>query len=233
MKRIGILGGLGPEATLYYYRVLIDLCHERPEANENYPEIIIYSLNLDECRGLMELGDWAGLAAKLVSGLQSLGRAGVHFGLIEANTPHIVFDDVKSRSPVPLLNIVEETCTVISGLGLTRVGLVGTKITMEAHFYQDVFDRKNISIVTPGLQDQAYIYKKIVTELGLGIILEDTRKDFLSIIQRMIDEESIEGLVLGCTEIPLLLTNDALGISFFDTSRIHAEAAFRHCLSET
>jgi len=233
VKKIGIVGGLGPEATLYYYRVLIDLCHENKDLGANYPEIIIYSLNLEECRQMMELGNWGQLTTKLLAALQSLYRAGADFGLIAANTPHMVFEDVEAKSLIPLLSIVEETCNAITERGLSKVGLIGTLITMQANFYRDVFNKGNISIVVPKEDEQAYIYNKIASELGLGIMLDETRNNFLKIAQRMIDQESIQGLILGCTEIPLLLTKEELGIPFFDTSKIHAQNALKYCLSET
>jgi len=232
MKRIGIVGGLGPEATLYYYRILTDLCYDNKDLGRNLPEIIIYSLNLEECRAIMELGNWAELTAKLLGAFQSLYKAGADFGLIAANTPHMVFDDIKARSPIPLLSIVEQTCKVVARHGLKNVGLLGTRITMQSAFYRDVFSKHNISLAVPQKDEQNFIYEKIVSELGVGIMLEETRNRFLDITQRMIEEESIQGLILGCTEIPLLLTKGELGIPFFDTSKIHAQSALSYCMSD-
>jgi aspartate racemase len=233
MKRMGIIGGLGPEATLYYYRVIIDLCYENKDLEGNYPEIIIYSLNLEECRHSMEKGNWPELSTKLVEACQSLSRAGAEFGLIAANTPHMVFDHVREKSPIPLLSIVEETSEEVVRHGLRKVGLIGTLITMQSHFYEDVFRRRNISIAVPGEDEQTYIYEKIRSELGVGIMLAETRGRFLQIAQRMKEDDSIQGLILGCTEIPLLLTREELGIPFFDTSKIHAQSALRYSLAKT
>lgn len=233
MKRMGIIGGLGPEATLYYYRVIIDLCYENKDLEGNYPEIIIYSLNLEECRHSMEKGNWPELSTKLVEACQSLSRAGAEFGLIAANTPHMVFDRVREKSPIPLLSIVEETSEEVVRHGLRKVGLIGTLITMQSHFYKDVFRRRNISIAVPGEDEQTYIYEKIRSELGVGIMLAETRGRFLQIAQRMKEEDAIQGLILGCTEIPLLLTREELGIPFFDTSKIHAQSALRYSMAKT
>jgi aspartate racemase len=233
MKRMGIIGGLGPEATLYYYRVIIDLCYENKDLEGNYPEIIIYSLNLEECRHSMEKGNWPELSTKLVEACQSLSRAGAEFGLIAANTPHMVFDHVKEKSPIPLLSIVEETSEEVVRHGLRKVGLIGTLITMQSHFYEDVFRRRNISIAVPREDEQTYIYEKIRSELGVGIMLAETRGRFLQIAQRMKEEDAIQGLILGCTEIPLLLTREELGIPFFDTSKIHAQSALRYSVAKT
>jgi aspartate racemase len=233
MKRMGIIGGLGPEATLYYYRVIIDLCYENKDLEGNYPEIIIYSLNLEECRHSMEKGNWPELSTKLVEACQSLSRAGAEFALIAANTPHMVFDQVREKSPIPLLSIVEETSEEVVRHGLRKVGLIGTLITMQSHFYEDVFRRRNISIAVPGEDEQTYIYEKIRSELGAGIMLAETRGRLLQIAQRMKEEDAIQGLILGCTEIPLLLTREELGIPFFDTSKIHAQSALRYSLVKT
>lgn len=233
MKRMGIIGGLGPEATLYYYRVIIDLCYENKDLEGNYPEIIIYSLNLEECRHSMEKGNWPELSTKLVEACQSLSRAGAEFGLIAANTPHMVFDHVREKSPIPLLSIVEETSEEVVRHGLRKVGLIGTLITMQSHFYEDVFRRRNISIAVPREDEQTYIYEKIRSELGVGIMLAETRGRFLQIAQRMKEEDAIQGLILGCTEIPLLLTREELGIPFFDTSKIHAQSALRYSVAKT
>ena len=233
MKTIGIVGGLGPEASLYYYRTLIDLAHEA-QGEKKYPEIeiVIYNLNQNECGAkLFDSGRWTELAAKLIDAIQRLYRAGADFAIIACNTAHTIFDDVKAKSPIPLLSIVEETCKAVAGLGLTKVGLFGSPTTMQGHYYQDVFSKKNISIVVPKGEDQAYIGSKTREELVLGVIRDETRKGFLEVAQRMIDEESIEGLILGCTEIPLLLGKEKFVIPFFDSSKIHAESAFRYSTS--
>ena len=231
MKKMGIIGGLGPEATLYYYRVIVDLCNGNKDLGGNYPEMIIYSMNLEECWGFMKKADWASLSSKLLEAFHSLYRAGAEFGLISANTPHIVFDKIEGKTPIPLLSIVEETCKAVQKKGVRKVGLVGTEITMQSDFYRKVFNMKNITISVPRDDEQAYIMEKIRSELSVGIILEETRTGFLDIAKRMMKDDSIEGLILGCTEIPLLLTEETLGIPFFDTSRIHAESALRYSLS--
>ena len=233
MKVIGIVGGLGPEASLYYYRVLIDLAHKAQRTK--YPEIemVIYNVNQEETGAkLFTAGKWKEHADRLVDAIQRLYRAGAEFAIIACNTSHTVFDEVKARSPLPLLSIVEETCKEVERRGLTKVGLFGSPDTVQGHFYPDVFSKRNILIVIPKPEEQAYIGGKVREELVLGIMRDETRKGFLEIAQRMIDEESIQGLILGCTEIPLLLTKEELGIPFFDTSRIHAESAFRYALSE-
>jgi len=232
MKRIGIVGGLGPEATLYYYRTLMDLCYADQALEGNTPEVVIYSLNLEECRKIMEEGRWPEMVDILLGAFSSLFQAGADFGLIAANTPHMVFDEINDKSPIPLLSIVEETCKAVVNKGLRKVGLLGTLTTMGSRFYADVFDKRHVTLESPKKEEQIFIYDKIVHELGVGIVLEETRKQFLEIAGGMIKDQHIEGLILGCTEIPLLLGKQKFDIPFFDTSKIHAKAALDFSLTE-
>jgi aspartate racemase len=228
VKKIGIIGGLGPESTIDYYRIICQAYRKKTDGQ--YPQIIIYSLNFKDfpctgsSAGLEEITEW------LTSAMHALHRASADFALIAANTPHIVFDEVKKRSPIPCISIVEETCRVACSMGLKRLGLFGTKTTMGAHFYQNVFSPHGIAIVVPHDVEKEYIHDKITTELMYNTVFETTRQDFLAIVERMVREDSIDGLILGCTEIPLLLTQDACGIPFLNTTMIHALAAVEFSL---
>ncbi len=225
MKKIGIVGGLGPEATVDYYRIIVDSVQKRQKGM--YPEVIIYSLNIREFPDIdlkrNELIDW------LVNAVKSLAKAGADFGVISAGTPHIVFEEVEAASPIPLLSIVEETCKAVNRLRLRKVGLLGTKITMSRDFFQRVFERKGISIVVPNEREQDYINKKLFTEIMFHNIVEDTRQGLLRIVKRLLDSESIEAVILGCTELPLILTKDEYGIPFLNTTKIHAESVVDYC----
>ncbi len=242
MKIIGIVGGMGPEASLYYYRILIDLKREAQKTINPDVGWIIYNANPIPRTGSVNRetsGATLSPARKkamenpdrLLFAIEGLYRAGADFAIIACNTVHTVFDEVKAKSPLPLLSIVEETCKEVARRGITKVGLFGSMITMQGHFYPDVFTKQSIPLVVPKPEEQAYIDSKVFEELVRGIMRDETRKEFLKIVRRMIDEESIEGLILGCTEIPLLLTKDELGIPFFDTSKIHAESAFKYALA--
>ena len=235
MKRIGIVGGMGPEGSLYYYRLLVELSRGTQSSGRKYPEIemLIYNLNQNKFINMSDSSSWVEFTAKLVNAIQGLYRGGADFALIACNTAHVVFDDVKAKSPIPLLSIVEEACKAVARLRLAKVGLFGSRITMQGHFYQDVFRKNNISIVVPREEEQVYIHSKNREEIVLGILRDETRAGFLEIARRMIEEESIQGLIIACTEMPLLLTKDELGIPFFDTSKIHAQSAFSYSLSET
>ena len=234
MKRIGIIGGVGPEASLYYYRTLIDIAREASDTERPQVEAIIYNLNHQKCGPRMfGPGRWSEFAANFIDAAQRLYRAGADFAIIACNTAHIVFDEVKANSPIPLLSIVEETCKAVEKRGLTKVGLFGSPDTMKSHYYQDVFSTKGISAIAPKGEDQAYIGNKVRGELAIGIIRDETRNGFLEIVRRMIEQDTIQGLILGCTEIPLLLGKVEFEIPFFDTSRIHVESAFNYALSGT
>jgi len=220
MPVIGMIGGLGPESTLDYYRMLIEK-HRAMAKEDKNPEIVIYSVDLYKFMELFGKGDLEAAADQLVAAAESLRKSGADFGFISANTPHIVFDQIKSRSPIPLISIVEETCKVVAERGIKRVGFIGTRFSMRSSFYQKEFDSKGIRVIIPGDDEQEYIHHKLVTEIELGVFLEETRNDLLRIIERMKREDSIEGVILGCTEFPLILTKDEFGIPFFNTSEIH------------
>jgi len=225
MKNIGILGGMAPESTVEYYRIITTLCRQRG-MGYRYPVIIIYSLNFQEFISLVESGSLPEVTNLLCDAINSLSNAGADFALMASNTPHIVFNEVAARSPIPLLSIVDETGRVASNFGFTRVGLFGTRFTMQADFYSNVLSTKyGISVVTPQKADQDYIHCKIMTELVNDCIVEGTRQELSRIARMMADKEGIEALILGCTELPLILSEDVIGIPVLDTTRIHAEAA--------
>src|SRR6266581_7383265 len=151
MKTLGMIGGLGPESTLDYYQRIIALYRERT-GDRHHPEFVIVSVDLRKGLDFMNANDLSGMANYLVEGIDKLARAGADFGIISANTPHIVFDDVAPRSPIPLISIVEATCAAARAQNLKRLALFGTRYTMQATFYPKVFARENIELVVPELQ---------------------------------------------------------------------------------
>lgn len=230
MVKIGMIGGLGPESTLDYYRLLIDEYRSKSK-NESNPEIIIYSMDINKLLKLVENEEWDKLVNFLIEGIKILEKGGADFGFISANTPHIVFDRIKEVSSIPLISIVEKTGEYIERKGIKKVGLLGTKFTMESDFYKKVFDEKGIEIVYPNNEEVKYIQHKLMTEIELGNFLDETKEGLLNIIKRMIKDNSIEGVILGCTELPLILTKSEFGIPFFNTSKIHVESIIKHYLN--
>ncbi len=228
MKTIGILGGLGPDSTLDYYKT-ITRAFSGGENDFSFPEIIIVSANLQEALQIVETKDWPKLTGWLLDKVERLHKAGAEFGAIACNTPHIVFDELAERSPIPLISIVEETAKYAQQKRLKNLGLMGTKLTMGSDFYQQVFAQHGISVVVPTEKEQERIQHLIFTEIELGIFKESTHNELLSITKRMKDEDKIDGLILGCTELPLILTDEVFNIPFLNTSAIHCRSIIEYC----
>jgi len=225
MKCIGLIGGLGPESTVDYYRSLIETHRSRyPDADP--PSIIINSVNMQHVLRCVREERLQDLATFLVSELQKLAAAGADFALLTANTPHIVFDEVERASPLPLISIVQAAADRAQQSGFQHVGLLGTRFTMQATFYPDVFAKKQMQIHVPDEEDQAYLHEKYFKELVNGVFLDETRQAVTKIIVRMKDRDDIQAMILGGTELPLLLRGgDAGGVPLLDTTRIHVDAA--------
>ena len=224
VRTAGMIGGLGPESTIDYYRSILARCRAR-KPDGGYPHIIINSLDVDKGIAMLDAGRLDDLADYLVSGVELLVRAGADFGFIAANTPHLVFDELQRRSAIPPLSIVRATANQAKALGLKRVGLFGTGFTMRASFYPEEFQRAGIALVTPKEPERDFIHKKYIGELLKNQFLPQTREEIMRIARRMQAEEGIEALVLAGTELPLLLREAAgHGIEFLDTTVIHVEA---------
>jgi aspartate racemase len=180
----------------------------------------------------MEASDLSGMANYLLEGIDKLARSGADFGIISANTPHIVFDELAPKSPIPLISIVEATCAAAKAQNLKRLALFGTRYTMQADFYPKVFVRESIELFVPDSHDQEYIHDKYMNELVPGKFLSETRAGLLAIVDRMKTTSNIEGVILAGTELPLILRDPIHnGIPFLDTTKIHVEAAVAHMLS--
>ena len=231
MKTLGIIGGLGPESTIDYYGKIIALYRDRT-GDGSYPQFIVNSVNLKKGLDFMEANNLPGMADYLV---EEIGRARARrcsFGLISANTPHIVFDEVASKSPIPLVSIVEATCAAAKARKLKRLALFGTRYTMQATFYPKVFSRERIELLVPNLEDQTYIHDKYLNELVPGQFLPATRAGLLAIVDRMKANSDIDGVILAGTELPLILReSEHNGIPLLDTTEIHCEAAVIEMLS--
>ncbi len=231
MKTAGIIGGIGPESTIEYYRAIVATYRERKQ-DGSYPSVFINSIDLNKLLGLVEADELAQVTRYLLAEIQKLAKAGADCGLLAANTPHIVFDELRSRSPIPLISIVEAACDAAKALGLKRLGLFGTQFTMQARFYPDVFSKEGITLVIPQRDEQAYIHDRYVNELLKGIFLPETHERLLQIVDRLIERENIQGLILGGTELPLLLREPTHhGIPFLDTTQIHVQALVAELLS--
>src|SRR5262245_2189051 len=231
MKTLGIIGGLGPESTLDYYQRIVALYRES-KFDGCYPVLVIARVVLRRGLDVMDANDLSGMANYLLESIDKLARSGADFGIISANTPHIVFDEVAPKSPIPLISIVEATCAAAKAQNLKRLALFGTHYTMRADFYPKVFARDGIELLVPDSHDQDYIHDKYMNELVPGKFLPETRAGLLTIVDRMKTTKNIDGVTLAGTELPLILRDPIHnGIPFLDTTKIHVEAAVVEMLS--
>jgi aspartate racemase len=222
MSTVGIVGGLGPESTIDYYRRILKAWEKDDPTSA--PSIVIDSLDVRRALYLVDKNR-SELAEYLLASLRRLAGAGAHFAVMTANTPHIVFDDLTARSPVPLLSIVEVCAEEARQRGLGRLALLGTRFTMEASFYPEVCARYGVAVVTPNDAERAWIHERYVGELLEGEFRDDTRQRFMSLVSRLRDEASIDGVILGGTELPLLLPTPLIaGVPALDTTALHVAA---------
>ena len=230
MKTVGIIGGIAPESTIQYYRLIVAGYREH-KRDGNYPSILINSINMKQMLDLIGAKRLPKVVQYLKGELDKLARAGADFGVLASNTPHLVLDDLQAVSPIPLISIVEATCQRASELGLERVGLFGTRFTMQGGFYDREFEKRGMAIVLPADDDQEYIHEKYMTELVNGVVLKETKAGLLRIVDRLKREQEIQGLVLGGTELSLILKDgDDPEIPFLDTTSIHVQSIIRELL---
>lgn len=229
MKTIGLVGGLTWLSTLDYYRLLNEMVNQQLGGVEA-GQIIIYSVNFGEIKVLTEAGQWDEIA-RLISGVaKKLEQAGADCVLIGANTMHKIADTIQSAVTIPVIHIAEEVALSIKEKGLSRVALLGTRYTMQLDFYKDKLAAKGISTIIPDEAEIETINTAIYTEMGKGIFTPSTKTKFLEIIRRLTNEGA-EGIILGCTEIPILIKQEDCAVPVFDTTRIHSQAAVRFALS--
>lgn len=225
MKTLGIVGGIAPESTVDYYRQIIAL-YRAQRRDGGYPNILINSIDLKEMLALIGVGKLPEVTEYLLAAVVKLAAAGADFGLFASNTPHLVFEEIRQRSPLPLVSIVEATCEAALALGLGKVGLLGTRFTMQGGFYPKVFSAHRIEVVVPSSDEQEYVHNRYMGELVHGVYRADTREQLLTIVERLRSQEGIQGLILGGTELPLLFRDGAQAdIPVLDTTRIHVERA--------
>jgi aspartate racemase len=223
MNPIGVIGGIGPESTIDYYRLLIEVYQQR-RTDGSYPAVIINSVDLGQMIRLVAANDLGSLEALILIELDRLCRAGATIGLLAANTPHIVYDALEKSSPLPLVSIVETTCSAAKRAKVKRAGLFGTRFTMQGGFYQKVFQREGIEIVIPNEPEMADLHARYMGELVKGNFTAETRERAVTVARRLQKDHGIEALILGGTELPLLLRGaTGLDLPLLDTTRLHVE----------
>ncbi len=228
-KRIGILGGMSPESTIEYYQYITRRYTER-FGDYGYPQIIIYSVSFQPYVDWPNAERWDLVVQGLSEAAQKLEAAGADFIIIATNTMHLVFDQVQASVNVPMVSLLDAVGEAILGQGMHTVGLLGTRFAMEKGFYQDALARKGITVLVPDADDRRYVNEVIYNELVAGQISDESRSEFIAIIRKLAGRGA-KGVILGCTEIPLLVGDADAGLPLFDTTAIHAEAALNYALA--
>ncbi len=223
MKTIGLLGGMSWESTQLYYQ-LINRATQAKLGGIHSARCVIYSFDFTDIEALQEAGDWAGSGRLLGNAAGALRDVGCNFVLVCTNTMHAVADDIERISGLPLLHIADPTIEAIRSAQITTVGLLGTRYTMERPFFKERLERAGIRVLIPSCEERAIIHDVIYGELVRGVVREDSRSQYLTIIQRLA-AEGAEGMILGCTEIGMLVKQGDASIPCFDTTELHALAA--------
>jgi aspartate racemase len=232
-RRIGILGGMSPESTVAYYEYITHTYTER-YGDYGYPEVLIYSVSFQPYVDWPNEGRWDLVAEGLSEAAQRLVAAGADLLLIATNTMHIVFDQVQASVDVPMISLLDAVARAILACDIRTVGLLGTRFTMEQPFYRQALSRTGIQVLVPGPEDRAYVNRVIYDQLVAGQVRAESRASFLEVIGRLA-ARGAHGVILGCTEIPLLIAQsdvDRYGVRLFDTTTIHAEAALTYATQE-
>ena len=228
-KRIGILGGMSPESTVGYYQYITRTYTER-YGDYGYPEVLIYSVSFQPYVDWPSEGRWDRVVEGLSAAARQLEAAGADFIVIATNTMHLVVEEVQAAVSVPVLSLLDAVGDAIRAQGLRVAGLLGTRFTMEKVFYAEALAEKGIRVLVPEANERRFVDDVIYRELVSGEIREASRRRFVEIIEGLA-ARGAEGVILGCTEIPLLVRTCDVEVPLFDTTLIHAEAALNYALA--
>jgi aspartate racemase len=226
MKRVGIIGGLGPVSTLDYYSGIINGFRTRTN-DGNYPEIVINSVNMAQVLSYVTDEKWGSLENVLLDAIKDLANAGAEFAAIASNTPHIVFDKVQQKSVLPLISIVDATCADVQQKGCKKVIVIGTRFTMSSGLYSNAFGKYGITAIVPSEGEQLAIHDIIFPKLEDGIVVPEDKRKMLDMANGLLISNSADGLVLACTELPLMIKDGDLDTAVFNTTQIHIESIVR------
>lgn len=224
MQTIGLIGGITPQSTIMYYELLNELAADKYGPKHSC-KVIINSLDFGEISKLQSEGRWDLLDDIMIEAAQALKNAGASILVICANTMHLCVDAIKKSVKIPIVHIAEATVKQIQNKGIKKVALLGTKYTMEKPFFKHILEANNIDVIIPNESERQLIHDVIYDELSKGLLLDSSKHAYLKIIEILV-QRGAEGIILGCTEIPLLLKQDDVDVPVFDTTTIHAEAAF-------
>ncbi len=232
MKKLGILGGMGPESTLLYYKEIVSE-YKKKDKNGYFPDLTIETVNMYQMLGFCKAKQFEELANYLLHGIYNLEKSGADFVVMASNTPHVVFDILEKRANLPLLSIVEPTYQVIKLNGFKRVAWLGTKFTMEDPFFKKQFIENGITIVTPNEKERNFIDQVIAEELEFGIINKKSKSIIDRIIHDLISRDHIDAIIIGCTELPLMYPNsEDIPVPAFDTLKYHIHGIIEYMFKE-
>jgi aspartate racemase len=232
MTTLGIIGGIGAESTIDYYRSIVTSYREA-KTDGGYPTLIINSINFAAMFELVSANRLTELTVLMADSVKQLAAAGADFGLIASNTPHIVFDDICSRSPIPLLSIVDVTVASAKRSGYRNLGLFGARYTMQGGFYARACAKEGITVVTPDEREQDYIHSKYMSELVGGIFLPETRQQLVEIARALKSRHGLDAIILGGTELPLILREtETSELPYLDTAQLHIDAAVARLIGQ-
>ena len=231
MKKVGLVGGIGPESTISYYHDIV-YGVQKEVGRDFFPDVSIESIALFKWVDLCDKKEYDKLADYTMEPIERLARSGADFAVLTANTAHLIFDQVQSRSPIPLISIVEAAAEEAARRGYAKVGLLGTGFTMKNDFFNPPFQKRGIEVAIPGEEDMAFIHKKIYEELVYEKIVPATRDRLLRISEQMAKEQGIQGLALGCTQLPTSLNSDITPVPCLDTAKIHVAAIIREIMKD-
>lgn len=229
MKTIGLLGGMSWESTQTYYRLINEGVRSRLGGLHS-AKLVLYSVDFAEIEALQHQGDWPATARILSAAALSLQNAGADFLMIGTNTMHKVAPEIEQAVRIPLLHIADATANVLTEDGITRVGLLGTRFTMEQAFYRERLEAAGIEVVTPDAAQRAEVHRVIYEELCQGKIQAASREAYLAVIDSLA-EQGAQAVILGCTEIGLLIKQTDTSVPLYDTTAIHAAQAVDHALT--
>jgi len=228
MKRIGLIGGMSWESSQDYYRIINEEVKAQLGGSHS-ADCIMYSFDFQLIEDLQHNGEWEKLTKIMVDEANNLKKAGAEFIVICTNTMHIMAKDIEEKTNLKVLHIAQATASAIKEKQLKKVLLLGTKFTMEGTFYKDILNENDIEVIIPNDEDREFIHQVIYTELVRGIVKAESKQKYLSIINSL-KEKGIEGVVLGCTEIPMLVKQEDLDIPVLNTTEIHSKAAAKFSL---
>lgn len=224
MKKLGLIGGVGPESTIKYYRLIIEAFQKELNTKE-YPEFLIESIDMTKMLSYVFNNELDKLVDFLCQRIYVLEKAGVDFVAVASNTPHIVIDELVNRTQIPIISIIDETCNAVKEKSITKVGLFGTKSTMTAGFYQQKANEFGIGIIVPETGDLDFIHDRYMNELVFSNINPETKNQLKQIANQLKENHFIEGLILGGTELSLILDqSDFDDLHVFDSTKIHVDS---------